>query len=362
MSGGGEQIRGDRYVLVEQLSASSDSAVWRAHDDVLNRPVVVKEFTAQRGSDPAWREEFSNTADRLVALSHPGLVKVYEHGASDDSCWLAMALAEGEPLAGRLAADPPMSPAAALDVIGQAGLALGAAHAGGVAHGGLDASNLLVAGSVVRVVGFSFAATGTPEADVRALGEVARQALTGSTAPAGTAGGERAALPSDVADFLDWTTGAGRARPAGGATEVGRTALALSAALAGRHSTTVVPSPTKPAGAVDPAGQVETPYEEMQRKRVRNRLIALAAIVVIGGAILLRFIGQGGGEVTVPDVVGVPLDQAQITLTSAGLRDTQSVAAGGTDSGGTVAAESPAAGTRVKAGTTITLTLGAGNP
>lgn len=354
-------VVGGRYVLIERLAAGPDSTVWRAHDDVVNRPVVVKLFTAPRGTDPAWRAEFGPTADRLVALSHPGLAKVHEHGETADSCWLAMACADGDTLADRLATDPPMTASEVLDLIGQAALALGASHASGVAHGAVEPSNLLVAGGVVRVVGYSFASTATAEADVRALGELARDALDRSTPDAD--GGGTNALSSDIADFLSWTAGTDRARPVAEATEVGRTALALSGGLAGRHTTSVVPGQTGPDGeAKKPQQPVETPYEEMQRKRVRNRLIALGAIVVIGGAILLRFVGQGGGDVTVPDVVGLPLDQAQITLTSAGLRDTQSVVAGGTDSGGTVAAESPAAGTRVKAGTTVTLTLAAGSP
>jgi hypothetical protein len=351
MTTGGEapRIFGDRYVLGERISAGESREVWRAHDDVVSRQVALKIFFGPSAIDPTWRRHFRQDAKHLVGLSHPGIAKVYEHGESNDETWLAMALIDGEPLSQRLTSSP-LGAAEGLDVVGQTALAIKAAHDVGLAHGALTARNLLIrANGVVSVIGFAVGSKATPAGDLRALGNLAQDCIgSGRSSP-------------EVSDFIDWLTNPERRKPPTDAAEIGRTALALAASLAGKHGTSVVPSAKAPSAMDDTPGAAPR-YDEAERKMVRNRLITLGAIVVIGGGVLLRFVGEGGGDVTVPDVVGLPLDQAQITLTTDGLRDTQNVVTGPTDSGGTVAAESPIAGSRVKAGSTVTLTISEGSP
>jgi tRNA A-37 threonylcarbamoyl transferase component Bud32 len=354
MTAGDEAPRtfGDRYVLGDRITANDSREVWRAHDDIVSRSVALKIFFGPSAADPTWRRRFRHDAQRLVALSHPGIAKVYEHGEAKDETWLAMAYVDGRPLSERLGAEQRLDDADALDIIGQAALAVKAAHDAGIAHGALRAANLLVRpGGVVAVVGFAVGTQPSQAEDLHALGDIATACL-GGAAPGSP----------EVADFLDWLTNPDRHKPPTDAAEIGRTALALAASLGGHHATAVVPRATAPSAMDDSPGD-EPRYDEAERKRVRNRLIILGAIVVIGGGVLLRFVGEGGGDVTVPNVVGLPLGQAQITLTTDGLQDRQTVVSGGgIGSGGTVFAESPAAGSRVKAGSKVTLTISEGSP
>jgi beta-lactam-binding protein with PASTA domain len=98
-------------------------------------------------------------------------------------------------------------------------------------------------------------------------------------------------------------------------------------------------------------------YTEEERKRVRNRLIALGAIVVIGGAILLRIFSSGAGQATVPAVTGLPFAQAQHQLNEVGLRASETLTTGPVGSIGTVIAQDPPGGTRAKVGAVVHLTV-----
>jgi tRNA A-37 threonylcarbamoyl transferase component Bud32 len=348
MSTGGTTARmfGDRYVLGDRLTASESREVWRAHDDIVSRQVALKIFFGPSAADPVWREQFRHDADRLATLSHPGIATLYEHAESDDETWLAMAFVEGERLSDRLAEPAGLTPAVAIDVVGQAALAVSAAHDIGLAHGAMTPDSLLIrAGGSVALIGFAIGSAATRDGDLHALGGLLTRCLDTDVATA---------RPPEVDEFVRWLTGRDRPEPAGSAAEIGRTALALATSLRGGHTTTVTP-PRKPP----PDADASPGYDEADRKRVRNRLLVLGTIVVVGGAALLRFVGEGGGQVIVPNVVGLQVNAADLKLTYAGLVPKVTTAVG-SDSGQTVVSESPSAGQEVKAGSRVTLTVSEG--
>jgi tRNA A-37 threonylcarbamoyl transferase component Bud32 len=344
------RIFGDRYVLGERLTASDTREVWRAHDDVVSRAIALKIFFGPQVADPDWQTGFRRDAARLAALSHPGIAKVYEHDESADEAWLAMAFIDGQPASDRVDQSPPLPAAEALDIVGQTALALKAAHDVGIAHGNLGVDNMLIRPEgAVALIGFSVGGHASQADDLRALGVLAERCLRPS----------RESHPPEVVDFVDWLINPDRAQPPRDAAEVGRTALALASSVSGTHTTTVVPRATAPTAMDDTAGAPPR-YDEAERKMVRNRLIVLGTIVVVGGAALLRFVGEGGGDVPVPSVVNLPIDQAKLALTRAGLRPSEACVVG-KDSGNTVVTQSPVAGQQVKAGSSITLTLSQAN-
>jgi tRNA A-37 threonylcarbamoyl transferase component Bud32 len=359
---------GERYVLVERISASTPTSadqpgpharsdvdvateVWQAHDDVVSRAVAVKLFAASGADLNQWQQRFDAGASALMTLSHPSIAKVHDHGSDTAGGWLAMSLVGGRTLADILA-DGAMTTTDALNVVGQVGFALQAAHDAGIEHGAVSDRNVLVRDQrTATLVGFAPGRPASVAADLADLADMARSIP--------------ASADADVADFLDWLDQPERSSRPRDAAEIARTALAVAASLDGRHATSVVPKQAPAAVVADDrlesvARGIEPRYDEAQRKMVRNRLIILGAIVVIGGGILLRFVGEGGGEVPVPSVVGLPINQAKLDLTSAGLRSSDTLTTGSKDSGGTVVAQSPTAGQEVKAGSTIALTVSTG--
>jgi hypothetical protein len=331
---------GDRYVLVEQLVADERHETWRGHDDLAGRRVVLTRYL---GVDDTWRTAFDRRARQLEALSDPGIASVLAHEASDNPPWLVAAYVEGETVAS-VRADPGLTSDDALAVIGQTALALAAAHGVGIGHGRLNADHVEVRpdGSVA-LLGFSMAVPPPIQGDLTALTQLAHQLLDVSAAASG-----------DIADLLrlldtgDWTD----------PTDIGRTTLALAAAQRAGAGLPIRPPMTEPDDETSPEARRPW-YDEDERKRVRNRLIALAVIVVLGGAVLLRIFSAGAGETSVPSVIGVPYVEAQHDLNEDGLRGNETITTGRPGTEGTVIAQDPAAGQQAKVGSVVQLTVAA---
>ncbi|HVT63943.1 MAG TPA: PASTA domain-containing protein [Mycobacteriales bacterium] len=333
---------GERYVLVARVEADGDREVWRGHDDLASRPVAVTRYL---DATAEWRASFDRRARKLESLSDPGIATVLRHDAHDDAPWIASTWVDGETVA-TIATTTGFTVDDALAVIGQSAFALAAAHEAGIGHGRLDADHVIVRpdGSVA-LIGFAVTADPSPAADLVALRAIAVGLIDAGNAT------------SDVVGFLDGLAGkggSGRDDPA----EIARTALALASAQRGGQSSGAI---TPTAGTDDDADrQAEAPrpwYTEEERKRVRNRLVALGAIVVIGGAILLRIFSSGAGQATVPPVVGLPFTQAQHQLNEVGLRASETLTTGPVGSIGTVIAQDPPGGTRAKVGGVVHLTV-----
>jgi hypothetical protein len=335
---------GERYLLVELLESDDRREVWRSHDDLASRPAVLIRYL-----DPSqsWRDGFDRRARKLEALSDPGIATVLRHDAHEESPWLATAWVDGETVAG-IEGSSGFTVDDALAVVGQSAFALAAAHDAGVGHGRLDADHIVVRpdGSVA-LIGFSVDADPTPAVDLAALTNLATSLITSSENE----------LAPDVSRFLDWLAGAGAPSPADPA-EIARTALALASAQRdGQEAKALTPERDDGPGKAAPTEPPRPWYTDEERKRVRNRLIALGAIVVIGGAILLRIFASGAGQTTVPRVVGLPFAQAQQQLNEVGLRATETITTGTVGSVGTVIAQDPPGGTRTKVGTLVHLTV-----
>jgi serine/threonine-protein kinase len=333
---------GDRYVLVDRLGGDEGREVWRGHDDLAGRRVVV---TIYHPADEAWRTGFDRRARQLEVLADPGIASTLAHDSGADDPWLVTSFVEGA-TAAEIAADPGLTTDDALAIIGQAALALGTAHGAGVGHGGLSTSRIQVRpdGSVA-LLDFAIDRSPSPADDIAALRRIAHELLDGTADAAG------AAVASFVRllDAGDWDDPA----------DIGRTALALAAAQRVNEPTSLVPPPATP----EPEAETPRPwYDEDERKRVRNRLIALGAIVVLGGAALLRIFSSGAGQTSVPSVIGESYVQAQHELNEIGLRTSETITTGPTGSEGTVLAQSPHGGQRVKVGSVVSLTVAAVRP
>jgi tRNA A-37 threonylcarbamoyl transferase component Bud32 len=206
-----EVLLAGRYRLVNRLASGGMGLVWRAADEVLGRPVAVKLLRSEYAEDPAFLERFRAEARRTAALPHPGIASVFDYGEIEDpdlTAYLVMELVDGSPLSALLAREGRLGLERTLDVVAQAGLALGSAHRAGVVHRDVKPSNLLIRrDGLVKVTDFGIArASGdvpqtetgmvvgtaaylspeqvacqpvTPATDVYALGVVAYECLAG---------------------------------------------------------------------------------------------------------------------------------------------------------------------------------------
>ncbi|MFN7973956.1 MAG: protein kinase [Acidobacteriota bacterium] len=182
-----------RYRLVRLLGAGALGEVWVARDALLSRTVAV-EIAGQRSDG----ERFLREARALAELRHPNVAIVHD-AAHDDTVgvFVVFELVDGQPLSDLLRFRP--LPPARVVVLGQrVASALAAAHERGIVHGDLGtASVLLSTEGIIKVADFGVArlASSAPSpdgrsalaiaADVRALGAILFEALTGSP-PDGT--------------------------------------------------------------------------------------------------------------------------------------------------------------------------------
>jgi len=178
-----------RYLLLDEIAAGPQAAVWRGMDDVLGRPVAVKLYLGA-ASDAAARAFVHARARTAARLNHPYATAVYDFGDAPGPSgtllpYVVMELLDGHPLAGATPLDWPLAVRIGAEIAG----ALAASHARGVVHGqvGTDAVMLTTAGA--KLLGLAGpgrppAVPPTPADDVYGFGLLLLDALGGPPAAA----------------------------------------------------------------------------------------------------------------------------------------------------------------------------------
>src|SRR6185369_1360575 len=117
--------------------------VYQGRQVQLDRLVAIKVLQQSAAASPEWRRRFEREARALSALAHPNVVTVTDFGIDDDVPYLVMELLEGKTLA-ELIDEGPVTPARALDIVGQTLRGLAAAHGKGIVHRDLKPANIFL--------------------------------------------------------------------------------------------------------------------------------------------------------------------------------------------------------------------------
>ncbi|MEU7985442.1 serine/threonine-protein kinase [Streptosporangium canum] len=138
-----------RYHLREPIGRGGMGIVWRAHDELLDREVAVKEvrYADMLGEDN--QEDFNRRTKREARaagrLTHPNVVVVHDVVEEDGRPWIVMQLVESRSLGKVLRQDGPLPPEKVAEIGLQMLDALRAAHAQGVLHRDVKPENVLMA-------------------------------------------------------------------------------------------------------------------------------------------------------------------------------------------------------------------------
>lgn len=171
-----------RFEVVSHLGSGGMGSVFRARDPQLQRDVAIKmidkptarltgalsahETVDLRSNAPPTADDLLGEARMMARLSHPNVLAVYEVGLAGDAVFLVMEHIEGSNL--RVWLGTPRTNVAILDVFGQAGRGLAAAHEHGIVHRDFKPENVLVGDDGrARVADFGIADTMQPRDSMR---------------------------------------------------------------------------------------------------------------------------------------------------------------------------------------------------
>ncbi|MCZ2849525.1 serine/threonine-protein kinase [Modestobacter sp. VKM Ac-2978] len=157
----GSQLAG-RYEITAPIATGGMGEVWQARDRTLGRIIAVKVLRSEYTGDSSFLIRFRNEARHTAALSHPNIASVYDYGETTQDgqrlAYLIMEFVEGKPLVTILAERGRLTAEQTLDVLGQAGDGLSAAHDAGMVHRDIKPGNLLVRpDGVVKLTDFGIA-------------------------------------------------------------------------------------------------------------------------------------------------------------------------------------------------------------
>jgi tetratricopeptide (TPR) repeat protein len=164
-----------RYTTSSLLGTGGMAAVYRAHDESLNRTVALKRLT---GSDEAAAVLFEEEFHTLAGLRHPSIIEVFDYGLDAEGPFYTMELLEGQDAA-KLA---PLPWRAVCECLRDVGSALSLVHRRELVHRDISPRNVWrVANGGFKVIDFGgLARFGIPENIVGTPACMAPESVTGS--------------------------------------------------------------------------------------------------------------------------------------------------------------------------------------
>jgi TolB-like protein/tRNA A-37 threonylcarbamoyl transferase component Bud32 len=131
------------YMVERRLGSGGMGEVLLAEDMRLGRKVALKVLDPALTADRAARARFLREARLASSLDHPHVCTVYEVGDADGRLFIAMQHVPGQTLR-QMCAGRPLAAGVLLPLALQVAAALAAAHARGIVHRDVKASNIMV--------------------------------------------------------------------------------------------------------------------------------------------------------------------------------------------------------------------------
>ncbi len=194
-AGSAGSVGGDRYRLVECVAGDPDgpAVAWRAWDNLLARPVTLT--VVRPGGESA--AGFLAHAHAVSTVVHPALARVYDAVDDGSRAYVVSEWVTGTPLTALLQ-EGALDAETAAGMLGRVASGVAAAHAAGVAFGGVHPDHVVVTpGGTVTLAQVVGDGRAEPADDVRGLGALLYAALTARW-PLAPTGGAAALRPASA--------------------------------------------------------------------------------------------------------------------------------------------------------------------
>ena len=133
----------NHFYLEELVGGGGMGAVFRAHDDQLDREVAIKVIPFV-GDDPDLQRRFRNEAQSAAKLDHPRIARVFDVGSQDDWYYIVFEYIRGTNIRDLVAGVGPLAVDDAVFYTCQVAEALQHAADRGIVHRDIKPSNVLV--------------------------------------------------------------------------------------------------------------------------------------------------------------------------------------------------------------------------
>jgi CheY-like chemotaxis protein len=142
------------YEILGELGRGGMGVVYKARHVRLGRLTALKVIRPEFFTNPGAVERFYREARAVALLQHPNIVLAYDAGQAGPTHYLSMEYIEGGDLGRRVADHGRLGVGEACEFVRQAALALQHLHGRGLVHRDVKPSNLLVAGTTLKLADF----------------------------------------------------------------------------------------------------------------------------------------------------------------------------------------------------------------
>ncbi|MDY6794833.1 MAG: PASTA domain-containing protein [Actinomycetota bacterium] len=151
-----------RYLLKGKIGVGERSEVYLADDLQQPRLLAVKVFHSQYSSDPSFVQRFPLEAQTTSSLNHPNIIDVFDWGNEYGLYYMVMEYVDGSNLKELLAVEGKALPGRAAEIAMDVCSALDFAHRHNLVHGDIKPSNILISKTgQVKVTDFGIARAGS---------------------------------------------------------------------------------------------------------------------------------------------------------------------------------------------------------
>ncbi len=134
-----------QFRIDEKISESGSTTVYRAYQETLERPILLKVLHPHLANDPVVRERFAREAKACAHLRSDHIVQVYDLTEYNGCPAIVMEYVHGQSLKDVIAANPPDRDQLMIKTAADILQALSVAHHRGIVHRDIKPGNILLA-------------------------------------------------------------------------------------------------------------------------------------------------------------------------------------------------------------------------